>query len=130
MGQSSSKRTARVASLMREVLAEVLRGVKDPRVTGITVTDVEVSGDLREAKIYIANYTETSTAEMDQTMKGLSAASSFIRREIGQRIQLRSTPALRFYWDRSLAYGARIETLLNEIRQSESGQGGGTDDDD
>ena len=97
--------------------------------TGITVTDVEVSGDLREAKIYIANYTETSTADMDQTMKGLSAASSFIRREIGQRIQLRSTPALRFYWDRSLAYGARIETLLSEIRQSEPGTGE-TDDDE
>ena len=63
MSRTNFKRTARVASLLREVLTEVLRTVKDPRVSGVSVTDVEVTGDLRDAKIFIACYGDESAGQ-------------------------------------------------------------------
>jgi len=118
MARNNIKRTARVASLLREVLTEVLRTVKDPRVVGVSITDVEVTGDLREAKVYIACYGEDGVGQAQ--IKGLAKAASYIRREIGQRIQLRSTPSLTFHADTSLVYGARIESLLRKIKTTES----------
>lgn len=118
MARDNIKRTARVASLLREVLTEVLRLVKDPRVMGASITDVEVSGDLREAKVYIACFDETGSGA--EQLEGLAAAANFIRREVGQRIQLRSTPSLSFHLDTSLVYGARIESLLRDIRRSDA----------
>ena len=127
MARHQVKRTARVASLLREVLTEVLRLVKDPRVIGTSITDVEVTGDLREAKVFIACFDEGQSG-VDQ-IAGLTAASNFIRREVGQRIHLRSTPSLSFHLDTSLTYGARIESLLRDIRQSETAAPPEDDDD-
>ncbi|MGB0647455.1 MAG: 30S ribosome-binding factor RbfA [Bradymonadia bacterium] len=118
MSRTNFKRTARVASLLREVLTEVLRTVKDPRVSGVSVTDVEVTGDLREAKVFIACYGEEAAGHTQ--LEGLTKATSYIRREIGQRIQLRTTPSLSFHLDTSLVYGARIESLLRSIKRDES----------
>ena len=127
MARDNIKRTARVASLLREVLTEVLRLVKDPRVLGTSITDVEVTGDLREAKVFIASFDERTLGT--EQLAGLAAASNFIRREVGQRIHLRSTPSLSFHLDTSLAYGARIESLLRDIRQSDV-DGSTPDDED
>ena len=118
MSRTNFKRTARVASLLREVLTEVLRTVKDPRVSGVSVTDVEVTGDLRDAKIFIACYGDESAGQTQ--LEGLRKATSYIRREIGQRIQLRTTPSLSFHLDTSLVYGARIESLLRSIKRDHS----------
>ena len=128
MARNNIKRTARVASLLREVLTEVLRTVKDPRVTGVSITDVEVTGDLREAKVYIACYGEDGGGESQ--IKGLAKAASYIRREIGLRIHLRTTPSLTFHADTSLVYGARIESLLRTIKTSEQSDGGADDEGD
>ena len=123
MSRASFKRTARIASLIKEVLAELVRtSVKDPRVQGITVTEVEVSGDLREAKVYfVYNRKEHN---QDDVLDGLSRASGYLRKCLGERVSLRVTPSLMFVIDESLEYGARIESLIREIND------GRTDDDD
>jgi ribosome-binding factor A len=128
MARNNIKRTARVASLLREVLTEVLRTVKDPRVIGVSITDVEVTGDLREAKVYIACYGEDGVGESQ--IKGLAKAASYIRREVGQRIHLRTTPSLTFHPDASLVYGARIESLLRTIKTSEQSDDGAEEQSD
>ena len=128
MARNNVKRTARVASLLREVLTEVLRTVKDPRVAGVSITDVEVTGDLREAKVYIACYGEDGVGQAQ--IKGLAKAASYIRREIGQRIHLRTTPSLTFHADTSLVYGARIESLLRKIKPTDSTDENNQDDGD
>ena len=118
MSRNSHKRTARIASLVREVLSELIRTeVKDPRIRAITLTDVEVTGDLREAKIYFAHH--GSQEEEDEIIVGLTRAKGFLRRQLGQKIRLRVTPSLHFFVDRSLDYGARIEQVLQEIKTSE-----------
>ena len=128
MARGNIKRTARVASLLREVLTEVLRRVKDPRVAGVSITDVEVTGDLRDAKVFIACFEDDQAGRAQ--LEGLSAANQFIRREVGQRIRLRVTPSLTFHLDTSLSYGARIEALLKSVQTREVGTGDPENDDE
>lgn len=114
----TSRRVARVASLIqREVSQLLMNGIKDDRVGAgmVSVTEVEVSGDLQHAKIFVSIYgTEEARAE---TMEGLRASTPFVRRELGQRIRLRRTPEVAFYEDRSLERGDRTIALLNRIVQ-------------
>ena len=108
------KRTARVASVVREAISELLTfEVKDPRVQGAVVTDVEVTGDLREARIFLMH--PGDEVEAARLLKGLGQASGFLRRALGQRIRLRVTPSLDFRFDRSYEYAARIEAKLAEL---------------
>ncbi|MCZ2258780.1 30S ribosome-binding factor RbfA [Sporosarcina sp. G11-34] len=110
-----SKRVNRVAEQMKKELGDIiLQKVKDPRIGFVTVTDVEVTGDLQEATIYISVL--GSDREKEDTLKGLSKAKGFIRTEIGQRIRLRKTPEIEFKFDESVAYGSRIESLLTQVK--------------
>ncbi len=110
----SFDRTARVASQVQQIIARTLAfDVKDPRVLGLTVTDVEISADLREAKIFVA--APRDPADRDGAMDGLSRARGFIRRQLGQELRARVTPNLTFRWDESIEYGARIEAKLREL---------------
>lgn len=115
---ANNRRTARVASLIkREVSQMLLSGIKDDRVgTGmVSITDVDVSGDLQHAKIFVSIYgTEEARAE---TMAGLKAATGFVRSELGQRIRLRRTPEILFKEDRSVERGTRVLSLINQISQ-------------
>ncbi|PSO83236.1 MAG: 30S ribosome-binding factor RbfA [Cyanobacteria bacterium QS_4_48_99] len=115
---ATSRRVSRVASLIqREVSQMLLNGIKDDRVgVGmVSITDVEVSGDLQHAKIFVSIYgTEAAQAE---TMEGLKSSTPFVRRELGQRIRLRRTPEVVFYQDHSLERGDRTLTLLNQLTQ-------------
>ena len=114
MPRSPFNRTDRVASLIQEIISGLLRSeVKDPRVRSVTVTDVEVTGDLREARIYYTHHSGEFKA--DEVREGLQRASGFVRRELGQRIRMRVTPSLDFREDTSLDYGARIEAKLREL---------------
>lgn len=113
-----SKRVNRVAEQMKKELGEIiLQKVKDPRIGFVTVTDVEVTGDLQQATIYISVL--GSDREKEDTLKGLSKAKGFIRAEIGQRIRLRITPEIEFKFDESIAYGNRIETLLTQVNKEQ-----------
>ncbi len=110
----SFDRTARVSSQVQQIVARVLAfEVKDPRVAGITVTDVEISPDLREAKIFVAAPVQKD--ERRDMMVGLERARGFIRRQLGRELRARVTPNLNFRWDESIAYGARIEAKLREL---------------
>lgn len=115
---ATSRRVERVASLIkREVSQMLLHGIKDDRVgTGmVSVTDVNVSGDLQHAKIFVSIYgTEEAKAE---TMAGLRSATGYVRTELGRRVQLRRTPEVVFLEDASLERGDRMLSLLNRLSQ-------------
>jgi ribosome-binding factor A len=126
MSRASYKRTARIASLVREVIADLIRTeVKDPRVRAITLTDVEVTGDLREAKVFFAHH--GSEQDEEEILRGLHKAGGYLRSQLGKKIRLRVTPSLQFIVDRSLDYGARIEAVLREINEDATAA---TDDDE
>lgn len=112
------QRTNRVGEQMKKEISEIIgRKLKDPRVGFVTVTDVDVTGDLQQAKVYIT--TLGNDEERKGTLKGLEKATGFIRSELGRRIQLRVTPELVFEFDRSVEYGNHIEDLLAQVRVDE-----------
>ena len=115
---ATSRRVSRVSSLIkREVSQMLLNGIKDDRVgTGmVSVTEVDVSGDLQHAKIFVSIY---GTPEAKAaTMEGLKSSTGFVRRELSQRMRLRRTPELIFLEDDSLERGYYMSNLLDKISQ-------------
>ncbi|MDQ0270183.1 30S ribosome-binding factor RbfA [Cytobacillus purgationiresistens] len=111
-------RSNRVGEQMKKELGEIIgRKIKDPRIGFVTVTDVQVTGDLQQATVYISVLGDEEQRE--NTLRGLAKAKGFIRSEIGQRIRLRKTPEILFEFDESISYGNRIETLLHKIQDEE-----------
>ncbi|WP_449540051.1 30S ribosome-binding factor RbfA [Ferdinandcohnia sp. Marseille-Q9671] len=111
-----SLRPNRVGEQMKKELGDIIgRKIKDPRIGFVTVTDVQVTGDLQQAKVFISVLGDEE--QRQNTLKGLAKAKGFIRSEIGQRIRLRKTPEILFEFDESIDYGNRIETLLHEINK-------------
>jgi len=113
---ATSRRIERVASMVkREVSLMLLNGIKDDRVGAgmVSVTDVIVSGDLQHTKIFVSIYgTDEAKAE---TMEGLKSATSYVRSQLGQRLQLRRTPEVIFLEDHSLVRGDKMLILLNQL---------------
>lgn len=113
-----SHRPNRVGEQMKKELTDIIgRKIKDPRIGFVTVTDVQVTGDLQQAKVYISVLGDDEQKE--NTLKGLAKAKGFIKSEIGHRIRLRKTPEIIFEFDESIDYGNRIETLLHELHTDE-----------
>lgn len=115
---ATSRRVSRVASLIQQEISQmVLHEIKDDRVGAgmVSVTDVDVSGDLQHAKIYVSIY-GTDEART-QTMAGLKSATGYVRRELGRRVRLRRTPEVIFIEDRGLERGDRMLALLNQLSQ-------------
>ena len=116
---ATNRRVSRVAELIkREVSQMLLNGIKDDRVgTGmVSVTDVDVSGDLQHAKIYVSIYgTDEAKAE---TMAGLKSATGYVRSELGARVRLRRTPEVLFLEDRSIERGNKVLALLNQLNHN------------
>ena len=109
-----SHRANRVGEQMKKELSDIIgRKIKDPRIGFVTVTDVQVTGDLQQAKVFISVLGDDEQKE--NTLKGLAKAKGFIRTEIGHRIRLRKTPEIIFEFDESIDYGNRIETLLHQL---------------
>lgn len=110
-------RANRVAEQMKKELGDILsRKIKDPRVGFVTITDVEVTGDLQQATIYLTIL--GSENDKKETLQGLSKAKGFIRSEIGTRIRLRKTPELFFEIDETIETGNRIESLIRNLNQA------------
>lgn len=110
------KRSERVGDLMREEIADILmHQAKDPRLGFITVTGVELSDDLRHAKVFVSIYKEE---ERERTLRALERARGFIRSELGKRMRLRFIPEITFRLDRSVEYGAMIDRLLKETDEA------------
>ena len=106
-------RRGRINDEMQKELSAVLREVKDPRVSDafISITAVEVTGDLKYAKVYYS----AMMGDKKEVAKGLKSSAGYIRREIARRLNLRMTPEFTFYEDHSIQHGAQISKLLNQI---------------
>src|SRR6266446_3911481 len=112
MGQGS--RPERVADQIRaEVSSMIARELQDPGIGFITITRVQVSPDLQHARVYYSTLGD-KTARTN-TDRALERASSFLRRQLGQRLRLRRTPELEFMFDETIAHQDRIEQLLQEL---------------
>jgi ribosome-binding factor A len=113
------RRSDRVAEAIREEVATFLaEDAKDPRITGlVTVTGVEVTRDLRHAKVFVSVMgTETDRIS---TFEGLASASGHLRSRVGRALRLRLAPEIAFRPDESIAHAARIEGLLAKIKDAQ-----------
>lgn len=122
----STHRTARIAEEIKKELSQMIREeIKDHRVQGlISITSVEVTNDLRFAKVYVSKLGDVS--EINDVLIGLEKASGYLRSELAKRLQLRMTPELIFKADTSLEYGAKINQILSGIiPNSEAGENDG-----
>ena len=116
-----SRRTARVAEAIRQAVSQgILFELKDPRVTGVTVTKVEVPADLRSAKVFVSLM--GSESEQKRTYHGLTSARGFLQRKIGDRLDLRYTPVLSFVIDDSVKKSLEISRLLTEVMPTEEAE--------
>ncbi len=126
----TDNRVRRVAEQMKKDIGGIINyEIKDPGVAGITsVTDVDLSKDLRHAEVYISIYGRDS--EKEKTLQALNRAAGFIRSEIGKRIRLRYTPEIKFLLDNSIEYGAYIESVIKSLKEEENdGHDGGPEQD-
>ncbi|RIX51783.1 30S ribosome-binding factor RbfA [Paenibacillus nanensis] len=107
-------RVGRVSEQIKKELSQIIQmELKDPRIGFITVTGVETTSDLSQARIYLSVL--GSDEQKEETLKALGRATGFLRSELGKRMKLRHTPELLFKFDSSIEYGSRIESLLTEL---------------
>ena len=110
-----SRRSERLADLIRQVLGELIeREVKDPRIGFTTLTEVQLTGDLRQARVYVSILGEDEARK--QGMEGLAAAKAFLRHQLAHRLQLRHTPEIDFQLDRSQEYNERLDELIRRTK--------------
>ncbi len=110
----SSRRTAKVAEAVREqVSTAILFGLKDPRVKHVTVTRVEVSPDLRSAKVYVSVMGDEKMQKL--TLRGLESARGFLQAKLAERVQIRYTPVLHFELDQGVKRSIEASRLLREV---------------
>ena len=100
----------------REVSIIIRDEIKDPRMTAmVSITSVKVSKDLRYAKVFVSIFGKNEE-EKNETFAALKSASGYVRREVGQRINLRNTPQIIFELDDSISYSMRIEELIDKVK--------------
>ncbi len=112
------RRVERVAALIRRETSELLiHGIRDERVHQgmVSITDVEVSGDLQHCKIFVSIYGED--ADKRNVLEGLKAASGYLRGELGRRLQMRRAPEVVFQLDRGIEKGTSVLHLLNRLEE-------------
>jgi ribosome-binding factor A len=112
------RRVERVAALIRRETSELLlHGIRDERVHQgmVSITDVEVSGDLQHCKIFVSIYGED--ADKQNVLEGLKAASGYLRGELGRRLQMRRAPEVVFQLDRGIEKGTSVLNLLNRLEE-------------
>ncbi len=115
----AQNRIDRISEEVRKAVSESIRELKDPRTKRglMSVTHCEVTGDLRYAKAYISIL--GSEEDASEAMKGLKSAAGFLRREVAAKVRLRYAPELVFELDHSIAHGAHITELLNNIEHED-----------
>jgi len=111
---SRPKRKIQVGGMIQKEISEVLlRKIKDPRLEMVTISGVDVSPDLKQARVFFSRF--GNSAEVQRSLEGLRSATGFIKRELGQRLKLRHVPELEFIYDTSFEYGDRIESLIKDL---------------
>jgi len=113
-------RLPRVNETLREVLSAEIAALKDPRIGFVTVTGVEVSADLRHARVYVS--VMGGARDRERTLAGLQAARGHLQDGIAADVRIKRTPQLTFHYDESIDRGLRIETLLKRY-EGEVGPG-------
>ncbi|WP_308639287.1 30S ribosome-binding factor RbfA [Paenibacillus silvisoli] len=113
-------RVGRVGEQIKKELSQLIQSeLKDPRIGFITVTGVDLTNDLSQARVYLSVL--GSEEQKEETLKALARGTGFLRSELGKRIRFRHTPELLFKFDSSIEYGSKIEALLHTIN-GESGK--------
>ncbi|MCR8630767.1 MULTISPECIES: 30S ribosome-binding factor RbfA [Paenibacillus] len=113
-------RVGRVGEQIKKELSQIIQSeMKDPRIGFITVTGVDLTNDLSQAKIFLSVL--GTDEQKEETLKALGRGSGFIRSEIGKRIRLRKIPELLFRFDASIDYGTKIERLLDQVNAENAG---------
>lgn len=111
------KRSDRVADLLHKEICELLlKEVKDPHIGFITITGVEVSADLKLAKVFYT--TLGNPDQVAESGRALQRITPFIKKNLGRRLRLRSTPDILFRYDNSLEYGTKIDSILDHLKES------------
>ena len=104
----------RMNDRIHQILSQLLlRDVSDPRLQGITVTEVKLDPELMYAKVYVNALGDESREK--EVMIGLQTANGYLRREVGQRIRLRNTPELHFLWDTTLERAERVNSIISSL---------------
>lgn len=112
MGEREFSRAERVSEQIRKELAWIIeREMQDPRARLVTLSRVEVSKDLRHARIYVSAPDDYS---MEEVLKALNHAAGFLRVRLGDQVRMRYLPHIRFHEDKALAKASRIEALLKD----------------
>jgi ribosome-binding factor A len=115
-----TRRTERLNHQIQTEISDLLRKhVNDPRLSGlISITRVDISRDLRDAKIYISAIGEQASRE--EILKGFNSAAGFLRRELAHRLNTRVTPLLEFVFDDSIERGVKLVSLIEQVAASDS----------
>ena len=119
-----TQRTDRVAEEFREILAEEVQRLKDPRIGFVTLTGVEVTPDLRKARIF---YTVLGNEKEGRaTAAGLRSATPHLRQAVGRQVRLKVTPELEFRVDEGMERSRRIDEIIERIHHEEDGDDDGS----
>lgn len=114
------KRSERIGDLLKREIGDIIeKELKDPRIGFTTVISVDVSADLRHARVFFSVFGDRRVQE--ETQSGLDSARFFIQGEIGRRLRLKYTPELSFQFDRSIEYGFHISKLLKRLQKEHEG---------
>jgi ribosome-binding factor A len=114
------RRAHRVGDLIREVLCEMLlRDLSDPRLESVTITEVEVTDDLKLATVFFSAM--GSQPKEEASLLGLQSAAGYIRKKLGKELRLRYIPDLSFKVDRSFDYGSKIDRLFQTLKEEKNG---------
>lgn len=118
-----SHRTERLAEEIRAVLSEAVRDVRDGRVGFVTLTGVDLTPDLRQARVYVSRL--GSSEERETAVDALNHAAPFLRHALAVKARLKHTPVLRFVSDATLERGSRVEEIIREIHDVDAPEGSG-----
>jgi len=114
------KRSKRVGDLIKEIISEtIITKIKDPRISFITITDVELADNLRLAKVFFSAI--GNDQERKELLLGLKSATGFIKKELGFKLKLKYSPDIIFEYDDSWEYGNRIDQIMNRLKKDREG---------
>jgi ribosome-binding factor A len=113
------RRNERVSEEIRGVLVDAIREVRDPAVGFVTLTGVDLSPDLKQARIYVSRL--GTEADRDAAVSALNHAAAFLRHAVAERARLRYTPSLRFVADATIERGSRVEAIIQDLHTRDEG---------
>jgi ribosome-binding factor A len=117
---SSSKRSEQLEKyLKREINKVIYREINDPRIKFITITKIQVSSDLKYAKIFVSTFNDNDEDRQKLALEGLEHATKFIRGEIGKDLKLRFIPEIIFKIDKDIEYQYKLQKIISEIHKKQ-----------